>query len=107
MQKISVPLCFTQFIDMIACQQFYQYVFPFCLPISTLVPGQKQKQYSFSHILSAFFYYYCLRANTAFHFPTQFEMSLNSLAYTPLSNNKNACGLKFELSLEIVIKSKH
>lgn len=52
-------------------------------------------------------YYYCLRANTAFHFPTHFEMSLNSLAYTPLSNNKNACGLKFELSLEIVIKSKH
>lgn len=34
-------------------------------------------------------------------------MSLNSLAYTVLSNNKNACDLKFELSMESVIKSKY
>lgn len=101
------PLCFTQFIDMIACRQFYQGIFPFCLPITTLVLGHKLKQYSFSHILSGFFYYSCLRANTTFHFPTHFEMSLNSLAYTVLSNNKNACDLKFELSMESVIKSKY
>lgn len=107
MEKISVPWCFTQFIHKTACRQFYQYIFPFCLPISILVPGQKLKQYSFSCILSVSFYYFCLRANTTFHFPTRFEMSLSSLAHTPLSNNENACDLKFQLSMESFIKSKY
>lgn len=94
------------------CYDSMKAIFPVHIPILpshfyTSTRAETEAIFFFSYILSVFFYYFCLKANTTFHFPTHFEMSLNSFASTPLSNNKSTCGLKFELSMENVIKSKY